>query len=232
MRYLHIFSLVFSCVVGTSLGANLLVLTPFGSRSVRAVFNTLCEGLVEAGHNVTFISSGEPVTYHENLTHLTSPHTALDQLDLFKVRFGLSVFKIWKKAFPEAARMMYENEEIMSVWKDRKRFDAIIVNSAANEMAFPFLLNITAPFITLQPAGLDPLQLAYLGNFISPATVPSIILPYDNDMTLWERLVNTLALIVLKYSFHRSVGTPLRHALMPNFPDLPDARSVRNSRPP
>ncbi|XP_047741406.1 UDP-glucosyltransferase 2 [Hyalella azteca] len=207
-------------------GGNYLILSPFGSRSVRGVFNTLSEGLLSKGHNVTFVSSGEPVTHHENMTHVTSPHTALDELDLFKVRFGLSVFKIWKRAFPEAAKMMYEMKEIIALWNDRHRFDAIIINSAANEMALPFLLNVSAPFITLQPAGLDPLQLAYLGNLVSPATLPSIILPYDNNMSLWERLVNTLTLVVLKYSFHRSVGTPLKNALMSKFPDLPDARSV------
>lgn len=205
-------------------GYNILVLTPFGSRSVRASFHLICEGLLAKGHKVTFVSSGEPVPNHTNLTHAASPYTELDQLDLFKVRMGLSVFRIWKKAFPEAARKMYQSKEIMDIWHRRQTFDAILINSAANEMAFPFLLNTTSPFLTLQPAGIDPLQLAYLGNIISPAAIPSIILPYGNHMSLWERLVNTLAMVLLRYSFQKSVGAPLSEALQSMFPDLPDSR--------
>lgn len=215
---------IFSSNLPNADGYNFLVLTPFGSRSVRATFHILCEGLLAKGHHVTFMSSGEPIPVHENLVHVTSPHTALDQLDLFKVRMGMDIFKIWKKAFPAAARELYQSMEIMSIWKKRQEFDAIIINSAANEMAFPFLLNTTAPFITLQPAGIDLLQLAYLGNIISPAAIPSIVLPYDNHMTLWERFVNTVTLLVLKYAFQRSVGKPLADALIPIFPDLPDPK--------
>jgi len=211
-------------------GSKLLVLTPFGSASVRAMFNSVCEGLLTRGHEITFVSSGEPFPKHENLTHIESPHTALDQVDLFKVRDGVSVFKLWKKAFPEAARKMYQQDDVMNAWKKRKEFDAIIINSAANEMAFPFLLNTTVPFITLQPAGIDPLQLAYLGNLVSPATMPSIILPYDSQMTLYERLVNTVTLMVIKYSFRRSIGVPLAESLKPFFPDLPDPRCCVSSK--
>ena len=205
-------------------GSKILVLSPFGSTSVRAMFSYLCEGLLERGHEITFISSDEPYPKHENLTHYVSPHTALDQLDLFDIRTGLSVFQIWKKAFPLAAKELYKDEKIMNVWRKRLEFDAIIINSAANEMAFPFLINSTAPFITLQPAGIDPLQLAYLGNLVSPATMPSIVLPYDTHMNLWERVVNTITLMILKYSFRRSVGVPLAAALEPFFPNLPDPR--------
>lgn len=205
---------------------DLLVLTPFGSNSVRAVFSSLTETLLENGHRVTLVSSGDPVPRHDNLTHLLSPHTALDQLDLFKVRFGLSVFQVWKKAFPEAARDMYIDKKMMDLWRQRNEFDAIIINSAANEMAFPFLMDTKVPFITLQPAGIDPLQLSYLGNMISPAVLPSIVLPYDNHMTLWERTVNTLVLLVLKHSYKRSVAGPLREALKPFFPELPEPRDV------
>lgn len=223
MRILLLVVLCISLTVSTN-AYNLLVLTPFGSNSVRSVFSSLSEALLKKGHQVTLVSSGDPIPHHDNLTHVLSPHTALDQLDLFKVRFGLSVFQIWKKAFPDAARRMYQDEKTMDLWRRRGEFDAIIINSAANEMAFPFLIDTKVPFITLQPAGIDPLQLFYLGNMVSPAALPSIVLPYDNHMTLWERTVNTLVLLVLKYSYRRSVAGPLREALQPFFPDLPEPR--------
>ncbi|XP_042231682.1 UDP-glucosyltransferase 2-like [Homarus americanus] len=202
--------------------ADILVLTPFGSRSVRALFSVLTEGLVARGHTVTLLSSGEPFPRHPNVTHVVSPHSALDQMDLFEVREGGAVFRLWMKAFPAVAREMYGNPKVMELWRRRDKFDAVIVNSAANEMAFPFLLDITAPFITLSPAGTEPLQLSYLGNVVSPAALPSIVVPFDNHLSLWERLVNTLATILLRYSFRRTVGRPLAAALRDTFPDLPD----------
>ncbi|KAK7085992.1 hypothetical protein SK128_011717, partial [Halocaridina rubra] len=51
------------------------------------------------------------------------------------------------------------------------------------------------PFITLSPAGAEPTQLSYLGNFVSPAALPSVVVPYDDSLNLWERLVNTLATV-------------------------------------
>ena len=203
---------------------NILVLTPFGSNSIRGTFKILCDGLLANNHQVTYVSSNDAYPPRENFTHVQAPHTALDNIDHFQIRSGLSLFKVWKKAFPLAARQMYETKDIMELWKRRQNFDAIIVNSAANEMAFPFLINVTAPFITLQPVGIDILQLAYLGNFVSPAILPSIILPYDNYMSLWERVVNTLTITVMKYSFRRSVLQPLSESLETFFPDLPDPR--------
>ncbi|XP_069954546.1 UDP-glucosyltransferase 2 [Cherax quadricarinatus] len=205
-----------------SQAADLLLLTPFGSRSVRSLFAVLAEGLISRGHTVTLMSSGDPIPHHPNLTHIISPHSALDQMDLFEVRAGQAVFKLWMKAFPAVARELYANPKVMELWHRRDKFDAIIINSAANEMAFPFLLDNPAPFITLAPVGTEPLQLSYLGNVVSPAALPSIIVPYDDNLTLWERLVNTLATAVLRYSFRRTVGRPLATALRDTFPDLPD----------
>ncbi|XP_071522463.1 UDP-glucosyltransferase 2-like [Panulirus ornatus] len=202
--------------------ADILLLTPFGSRSVRSLFSVLTEGLVARGHAVTLVSSGEPVPRHPNVTHVVSPHSALDQMDLFEVREGGAVFRLWMKAFPAVARELYADPKVMDLWRRRTKFDAIIVNSAANEMAFPFLLDIEAPFVTLAPVGTEPLQLSYLGNMVSPAALPSVVVPYDNSLTLWERLVNTLATIVLRYSFRRTVGRPLAASLRDTFPDLPD----------
>lgn len=206
----------------TTSAANVLMLTPIGSRSVRQLFSTLARGLVDRGHHVTIVSCGEPVPHHPNVTHVLTPHSALDQMDLFEVRESGAVFKLWLKAFPAVAREMYTDRKVMELWHRRTDFDAIIVNSAANEMAFPFLLDIKVPFITLAPTGTEPLQLAYLGNFVSPAALPSVVVHYDDTLSLWERLVNTLATIAIRYSFRRTVGYPLANALRDFFPNLPD----------
>ncbi|XP_064120566.1 UDP-glucosyltransferase 2-like [Macrobrachium nipponense] len=202
--------------------AEVLVLTPFGSWSVRSLFSVLTEGLAARGHSVTFVSSGDPVPQHPNITHVVSPHSALDQMDPFELRENGAVFRLWMKAFPIVAREMYSDPKVMELWRHRHKFDAIIVNSAANEMAFPFLIDLKAPFITLSPAGAEPLQLSYLGNIVSPAALPTVVVPYDDNLTLWERLVNTFVTLVLRYSFRRTVWRPLSAALRDSFPDLPD----------
>lgn len=203
-------------------GSDILVLTPFGSRSVRSLFRTLTEGLAARGHTVTLVTSGEPPPPHPNITHLRAPHSALDQMDLFEVRRDSAAFRLWLKALPAVARRLYEDPAIMALWRRRKEFDAIIINSAANEMAFPFLMDVEAPFITLAPVGTEPLQLAYLGNVVSPAALPSVVVPYDDTLTLWERLVNTLATALIRAYFRRAIGRPLAAALRETFPELPD----------
>lgn len=202
--------------------ADILVLTPFGSRSVRGLFGALTEGLAARGHRLTLLTSGEPPPPHPNVTHVQAPHSSLDQMDLFEVRRDSAAFRMWLRALPSVARRLYQDPAVMALWHRRHHFDAIIINSAANEMAFPFLVGVTAPFITLAPVGTEPLQLAYLGNVVSPAALPSVVVPYHDSLTLWERLVNTLATAVLRAYYWRSVGRPLTAALRDTFPDLPD----------
>lgn len=207
---------------GRTEASNILVLTPFGSRSVRSLFHTLTEALTARGHQVTLVTSGEPPPPHPNVTHLRAPHSALDQMDLFEVRRDSAAFRLWLKALPSVARSLYQDPAIMDLWRRREEFDAMIINSAANEMAFPFLMNVEAPFITMAPVGTEPLQLAYLGNMVSPAALPSVVVPYDDTLSLWERLVNTLATALLRTYFRRSIGRPLAAALRETFPDLTD----------
>ncbi|XP_045106608.1 UDP-glucosyltransferase 2-like [Portunus trituberculatus] len=206
--------------------ADILMLTPFGSRSVRGLFGALTEGLTARGHAVTLLTSGEAPCPHANVTHVRAPHSSLDQMDLFEVRRDAAAFRLWLRALPSVARRLYEDPAVMALWRRRHHFDAIIINSAANEMAFPFLLGVSAPFITLAPAGTEPLQLSYLGNMVSPAALPSVVVPYHDTLSLWERLVNTLATGVLRAYFWRSVGRPLTAALRDTFPDLPDPHQV------
>ncbi|XP_076063075.1 UDP-glucosyltransferase 2-like [Oratosquilla oratoria] len=206
--------------------SNVLFLTPLASRSVRSLCLTLAEGLAARGHTVTMVSAGDPFSSHPNITHVLAPHSSLDSMDLFELRSSPTAFRMWLKAFPTMARKLYETPKVMDLWRRRREFDAIIINSAANEMAFPFLMDVKAPFITYSPVGSEPLQLSYLGNYVSPATLPSVILPYDNDMTLWERFANTLSLFALRYAFRRAVGKPLAEALREKFPDLPDPYSM------
>lgn len=224
---MHVLSaLLVLVLVATSIpvsrGAEILVLSPFGSRSVRSLFNTLTGSLAARGHSVTLVTSGEPPPLSANVTFIRAPHSALDEMDLFEVRRDSSAFRLWLKALPAVARSLYEDPKVMALWNRRKDFDAIIINSAANEMAFPFLLDIEAPFITLAPVGTEPLQLSYLGNMVSPAALPSVVVPYDDTLTLWERLVNTLVTGVLRAYFRRAIGRPLAAALRETFPDLPD----------
>lgn len=219
--------LVVACLVSGSAAADILVLTPFGSRSVRALFGTLTEGLAARGHAVTLLTSGEaPRPLHTNVTHVRAPHSSLDEMDLFAVRRDAAAFRLWLRALPSVARQLYDDPAVMALWRRRHEFDAIIINSAANEMAFPFLLGVDAPFVTLAPAGTEPLQLSYLGNVVSPAALPSVVVPYCDVLSLWERVVNTLATAVLRAYFWRSVGRPLTAALRQKFPDLPDPHAV------
>ncbi|KAK8373242.1 hypothetical protein O3P69_017393 [Scylla paramamosain] len=225
LALLGLLALLASLLTGAA-AADILVLTPFGSRSVRGLFGALTEGLAARGHAVTLVTSGAAPRPHANVTHVQAPHSSLDQMDLFEVRRDAAAFRLWLRALPSVARRLYEDPAVMALWRRRHHFDAIIINSAANEMAFPFLLGVSAPFITLAPAGTEPLQLSYLGNMVSPAALPSVVVPYHDTLSLWERLVNTLATGVLRAYFWRSVGRPLTAALRDTFPDLPDPHQV------
>ncbi|KAK3873983.1 hypothetical protein Pcinc_021049 [Petrolisthes cinctipes] len=103
-------------------------------------------------------------------------------MDMFAMRGGEQhALKDIVLGMPEVARKLYSDPQVMEIWHGRHQYDAIIINSAINEMAFPFLLDVNVPFITFSPTGTEPLQLSYLGNMVSPAALPSVILPYHDS---------------------------------------------------
>ena len=201
---------------------DVLILTPFGSNTVQSSFTIITKELLSKGHNVTLLSPLNENIVNNNFTHFLAPHSSLGELDMFQIRAGSNYVNLWAKAFPLIVKDMYKSPKIMNLWEKRSSFDLIILNSAANEMALPFLIDMKVPFLTFAPAGSEAIQLSYLGNIVSPAAVPFIILPYNGYMTYKQRLHNTIYTFLHRFGYHSKVGKPVEVALKEIFPKFDD----------
>ncbi|XP_037774980.1 uncharacterized protein LOC119572008 [Penaeus monodon] len=117
-------------------------------------------------------------------------------------------------------RAMWTNAEIKALWRRRKDFDAIVVIGYANEVAYPFLLDFEGLHVNLCTPGVEYLQMAQLGNRLPLSVVPAIFLPFDENMSFFERLVNPLAQLLNHYMYTLTV-LPTAQRSSEFFPGLP-----------
>lgn len=208
--------------LGFAEGYQVLVLGPVGSRSLYHLCRALSEALSQAGHSVTLISSFKPSYSIPNVTEVSTGSEAVQQVNLFEGnRTPLRVYR-WAMRVSEAiGRAMWTNAEIKALWRRRKDFDAIVVIGYANEVAYPFLLDFEGLHVNLCTPGVEYLQMAQLGNRLPLSVVPAIFLPFDENMSFFERLVNPLAQLLTHYMYTLTVLPTAQRVVEEFFPGLP-----------
>lgn len=182
---------------------NILVATPNAVKSESYMVLNLAYNLAEAGHQVTFISSYKSSKKHENLTTIWLPevqeiHDNLE-LDSSIEESLFALYKLVEFYSKEQNQKIWENLEVLDVWKNRNKFHLLLTMSYYSEGIFPFLMDNDIPLVQVISMGHEHLALSYQGNWLTPAVLPSMLTEFCEEMNFWERTTNLLSTIQFYY---------------------------------
>ncbi|KAF2366707.1 UDP-glucuronosyl/UDP-glucosyltransferase [Trinorchestia longiramus] len=201
-------------------GYNILMALLVESKSVHRLYQTIARHLVASNHSVTLLTSYNATYSHPNFVNLNvmGSEPALEG-NAFEMTELDAAIKMMLDEIERVSQRMWKNEAVLELWKKRHTFDAVIMPSGAHGMALPFIFNTTGPLILTCNPGLEYFSIANDGNWLPPSVVPSLFLPYDENMNFFERCVNVLSLPILYFasiSFHTAETTFLESL----FPDV------------
>ncbi|XP_018024289.1 UDP-glucosyltransferase 2-like [Hyalella azteca] len=165
------------------------------SDSVHFFYTKIARHLVEANHSVTFLTFHDSSFTHPNFVNVNimegEPPFKGNAFDMVDLGAAFDAF------YAEVARVgtrLWENQDNKKLFENRHEFDAIITSAGVNSIVLPYAINYTGPLILIQNAGVEYFATAFSGNWLPPSVVPSILMPYDEYMSFYERCMNLLDL--------------------------------------
>ncbi|XP_034103166.1 UDP-glucosyltransferase 2 [Drosophila albomicans] len=193
-RIYSLLIVIYSC---QTLGADILMATMGGTKSHKIPFWELAKGLINRGHNITFLS-GFPADFHMEGLHEVSPMKLVEYIqnytnwDLLGARMnGEMPIKPWdglRYAFESCDAMLNDAET-----KDlaNRTFDLAILDGAFPECVQGLVYEYEIPFMYINTVGFYMGSLALSGNPLSYAITPNFYSHFTDTMTLYERALNT-----------------------------------------
>ncbi|KAA0200612.1 hypothetical protein HAZT_HAZT003288 [Hyalella azteca] len=208
---------------------DILMLLPCASKSHRNVFMPLATALTQRGHKVTMLSTLPPADNNPDITYVDHglKHFDTSDVNMFEATENESeMFKDFEIIFSAIAKEIYGVPAVWELYKNRHKFDLIIINHLFSESMYPFVHNRT--YITINTAGLEPDHSAMLGNVLNPAYVSNFLSEFPRPYSTLDRFRNFLFTLDLD-SFlsgttpvvYMSLGSIARSSTIP-----PDAMNV------
>ncbi|EDV97379.1 UDP-glucosyltransferase 2 [Drosophila grimshawi] len=193
----RICSLLFVLFTGQALGADILMATMGGTKSHKIPFWELAKGLINRGHNITFLS-GFPADFHIDGLHEVSPASLVEYIsnytnwDLLGARMnGEMPIKPW-----DGLRFAFESCEAMLSDPDtmdlaNRTFELAILDGAFPECLLGLIYQHRTPFMYVNTVGFYMASLSRAGNPASYAVTPNFYSRLTDTMSLYERALNT-----------------------------------------
>ncbi|XP_023717901.1 UDP-glucuronosyltransferase 1-8 [Cryptotermes secundus] len=194
---LYILVALVVALLTTSESAHILGVFPIPAKSHNIVFSALTRELARRGHQVTVIS---PFREKNPIPNLTEIEVKLDLTDdfsgnLFNLRHKgtLELSRSQWKSAPAFCVSIFQHPQVQTfIHSKHHHFDAIIVETFANECVLGFAHKFQALIIQICQFGGTHWMGDWLGNPNPYAYIPDAFLDYSSHMSFGERLVNTL----------------------------------------
>ncbi|XP_018013903.1 UDP-glycosyltransferase UGT5 [Hyalella azteca] len=200
--------LLIASAISCATSSKVLMVLPLGSASHKNIFTPIAQKLGEKGHDVTVVSM-----YSSNFKGSTAPayndivaETARQQMINSTGEFN--VFQMYKESENINSQVMkkviknihvyceafLKDPAVQSAWMNKP--DLIMLPAFMNECGLAFVHKFQVPFIYVTTSGLTPWTADIMGNPENPAFVPNQYLPYTDEMSLWQRVINSVFRIV------------------------------------
>ncbi|XP_017840719.1 2-hydroxyacylsphingosine 1-beta-galactosyltransferase [Drosophila busckii] len=224
---LQIRNLLILVCIGQTLGAEIFMATMGGTKSHKIPFWELAKGLIRRGHNITFLS-GFPADFHVEGLHEVTPAMLVDYIqnytnwDLLGSRMkGEMPIKPWdgiRYAFESCDAMLgdAETKELAN-----RNFDLAILDGAFPECIQGIIYQYKIPFMYINTVGFYTGSLSLAGNPASYSITPNFYSRFTDNMSLYERAVNTAMQIgqnIVHTYVVRRTHRVLRDHLGPDIP--------------
>ncbi|CAL4113035.1 unnamed protein product [Meganyctiphanes norvegica] len=198
---------------------NILMLAPFGSWSEYQLAKTIAETLTGVGHQVTLVSEFKS-SRNSSVKEIVLGSPIIEEHNYFEWDIMTTLYFL-KELQNRISHMMYTNENIMEIWKNRNKFDAIIAYSNGNEIVAPFLIDYEGAYIGLCAMGIESKQIVGQGNRLPTSVTPYVLTNFDENMTFFQRVVNLLIELIVNNSYDYGIVPEVQTLLENYFPGMP-----------
>ena len=173
---------------------DILFLLPLATKSHKNVFEPLYKALADRGHNVTVVSPVQPKVDYKNVREIV-PVPFDDLIPDFPNPFE-------RRKQGRLTTTMAANVNLLIPACDRiysipgfvdlinHKFDLVFLNGFANDCFAGIVYKIGSPFIMLVSMAPPNYVASHVGNHLPPSFVPFTLLPFTDEMNLFERTVN------------------------------------------
>ncbi|XP_046971629.1 UDP-glucosyltransferase 2-like [Vanessa cardui] len=194
--------------------ARILAVLPTNTKSHYAMYGRLIDALARKNHQLTVIThftmKNPPTNVEEiNLAgtipeitnNLTKQHTSL------KPDAVRNLEQIMKECV-HACEVVSQNPAVKALVNSTKTFDLVIVEVFGSECFLPFGTRFKAPVVGFLSSVPLPWVNEQLGNPEGTSYIPAYMLGFGQSMNLWERFVNTIAVIYSKINYKNKSQQP------------------------
>lgn len=194
-----------SLLIACTSASKVLMVLPLGSASHKNIFTPIAQKMGEKGHEVTIVSmyssdsKGSTALAYKDVVAESAREAMLSATGEFNVfnihresrNVNSEVMKKVIKNLPEYCDAFLRDPAVQEAWSDKP--DLIMLPAFMNECGLALVHKFQVPFIYVTTSGLTPWTADIMGNPEHPAYVPNQYLSYSDEMTLWERVVNSVA---------------------------------------
>ncbi|NP_001243973.1 UDP-glycosyltransferase UGT47A1 precursor [Bombyx mori] len=184
--------------------ARLLVVLPTNTKSHYAMYSRLIEALAKRDHQLTVITHFPVDAPQPNINQISLAGTIPEitnnltrKYDSLKPNFIRNLEQIISECV-NACETVVQQDSFKELLNSTASFDLIIVEVFGSDCFLPLGHRFRAPVVGLLSSVPLPWVNDYLGNPETASYIPSYMMGYGQHMSLWERLSNTIAIILAK----------------------------------
>lgn len=194
MKFFVFISALCAFFASVASGYQILLALPVSTKYVSNVFCGIAKSLINNGHNVALISPHPPNFSRDNFTifKLAGGKSLLQDLNLFQVN-STSINDHVRHIMEQTAQSMWEGPTIKDLLKVKDSFDAVIIPSFLNELAYPFLKDYEGVVVTLYSQGAEHFMVSRANSSQATVINPSLDDPYFESYSLQDKFMYSLS---------------------------------------
>lgn len=225
--------IVLSCFLLPASSLNILVLFPHPGKSHFDAFLPLVKALATRGHHMTVVSHFPRKAPLPNYTDISLKNKDGIYLEFLELEDVPRSRMRYYKTLDLLEFMMYgsceslQSKEVKQLAESEVQFDLILMEMFVCDCFLGFVHKFQAPLIGLSSCVVLPWHYQYFGLPEDPAYIPSLFLPFSDEMNLLERSENLIMNLYSKNSFNRRILEPSYQFAKELFgEDLPDLEDI------
>ncbi|XP_059088852.1 uncharacterized protein LOC131884964 [Tigriopus californicus] len=190
--------LVIACTVFSAQSSSILMYMPAGSKSHWNAWRPLAVALAKRGHSLTvFTPNKDPVFDGMKNVDLHVTGLALDSImsskEIFEGKLYFDIQKLMSFLL-ETQNTTFHHPGFQKIYNEKPKFDLAIVHVFNLDFGFYFAKEVlNTPSMILFPGSRFPWADFFMGNPLDPSYIPFESLPYSQEMSFFQRVINFAA---------------------------------------
>ncbi|KAL3277215.1 hypothetical protein HHI36_012565 [Cryptolaemus montrouzieri] len=204
------------CYIGNAENANILAIFPVRLKSHLTMAMKIAEGLSANGHTVDLYNGFRDGKLGEGINQILVPDAKdmilpsefIGSQKISIVERITAMFEYINAGNDQCRNILSTSNDVMNKLRNtKKHYDLILIELFLYDCFFGFAHSIKAPIVAMTSSVDLPWGANRIGNPDNPSYIPIYHTSLGKDMTLFERIYNTFALMYGKYRHRLSLQT-------------------------